>query len=643
MVFLVWAADEGGYPPTAWYPGALLVTALLVTLHVARPMLMLGPPRLSWMATGLFALFAAWNFLSISWAGSKGDAWDGANRTLLYVLVYTLFARWPWRPRGAAILLGLYAVGVAVVGLLTLQQAIDARDLTSFFIGSRLSEPAGYPNATAALFLVAFWPVLFLSSLRKLAPLLRGALLGVAGVLLELSIIPQSCGALLSLPIAAVLYLVLVPGRARALIHVALVGAAAALALDPLLGVYRASARAGALSAALGDARDACILSFAALVLAGSALALLDSRVNLSARVTSATNRLLAVAAVAAAVGGLAVLLAFGSPSHHARTVWNDFKSSEPRSSSSHLVGLGSNRYDFWRVSLTILRNHPIGGAGADNFAVDYLRHRRSQEEPLYTHSFEMRLLAHTGIVGTLIFAAFLGAALLAAWRGRSRGEVLKRGIAATATAAFAYWFVHGSGDWLWEFPALSAPAFAWLGLATGLDRTPRVEPLRARRLISRLAAATTIVVALLAAVSFALPWVAARDVNIAAHTWRADPDGAFAALDRARRLNMLTDLPDVTAGVIASRLGDLRRMRVSFVRALARNPDNWYSHLELGVVYTNEREYRRAVDQLRQARALNPREPLVSFVLDRAVRRRSVSPAVVDRVLLDRARAITQ
>ena len=46
-VFLVWAADQGGYPPTVWYGGALFVAALLVTLVFAQGTAFLGPPRLT--------------------------------------------------------------------------------------------------------------------------------------------------------------------------------------------------------------------------------------------------------------------------------------------------------------------------------------------------------------------------------------------------------------------------------------------------------------------------------------------------------------------------------------------------------------------------------------------------------------------
>ena len=641
VVFVYWVADQGGYPATIWYAGALVVLGVFAALVAARLPDLLGAPRTTWWAIALLAGFTAWSFASIAWADSKGDAWDGANRTLLYLLVYALFARWRWRPEGAALLLGAFSAGVAAIGLVTLQRIIHSGDPVSFLIGSRLTEPLGYPNATAAIFLLAFWPAVFLGSSRDLHPVLRGVCLALAGALLELSLIPQSRGALLSLPVVTVLYVVLAPTRARAVLHLGLVGLVAAIALHPLLGVYRTGSHAGDVAGAVTHARNAILLSMLALTVAGVCAALLDARLELSRGVQRRIDRALAVVAAIAAIVGIAVLFAAGSPASHARSIWHTFKSPEPAGGSSHFIGLGSNRYDFYRVALLTFERKPVGGAGADNFGIQYLRERRSTEEPLYAHSLEMRLLVHTGIVGTLLFAGFLAAALLAAWRSRSRGVMLKRGAAAAATAAFAYWFVHGSGDWLWEFPALSAPAFAWLGLAAGLDRPDEsvaAPPRRSLWAFGPLAA----LVALAAAGSLALPWLAAREVDSAAHTWRTSPEHAFAALGRARTLNPLSDLPDITTGAIASRLDERGRMRIGYTRAIARNPANWYSRLELGVLYGAERKYPAAIAELRRARELNPREPLVGLVLRRVRERRPLQPQAVDRIILSRANDTT-
>ena len=53
---------------------------------------------------------------------------------------------------------------------------------------------------------------------------------------------------------------------------------------------------------------------------------------------------------------------------------------------STHLLTLGSNRYDFWRVAIHQFREHPVGGIGARGFRVAYLGARRSPETPARAH-----------------------------------------------------------------------------------------------------------------------------------------------------------------------------------------------------------------------------------------------------------------
>ena len=186
----------------------------------------------------------------------------------------------------------------------------------------------------------------------------------------------------------------------------------------------------------------------------------------------------------------------YGDPVDRARTAWHEFKTDKPTNStytvSSHLSsGFASSRYDIWRVALVEFKTAPIAGVGVDNFAVDYLRERRTSQEPMHQHSLELRVLAQTGLVGTMLFVGFLIAALLAAARVLSARDTAVAGLAAACLAAFSYWLIHGSVDWFWEVPALGAPAFAWLALAAQVvpgDQVrarPRLPSSRSSRLCS--------------------------------------------------------------------------------------------------------------------------------------------------------------
>jgi O-antigen ligase len=78
---------------------------------------------------------------------------------------------------------------------------------------------------------------------------------------------------------------------------------------------------------------------------------------------------------VAGALAGLAVA---GNPVDRLDDAWHSFKGGYATDASqSRLVsGLGSNRYDFYRVALDQFRGHPVAGVGADNFFQDYLAHK---------------------------------------------------------------------------------------------------------------------------------------------------------------------------------------------------------------------------------------------------------------------------
>ncbi|MGH3062224.1 MAG: hypothetical protein ACRDNA_12535, partial [Gaiellaceae bacterium] len=200
-LFLLWAAIDGGYPPTLWNPGGIALVGLLALLLASAPQLLGTLPRAGLFALGLFAAFALWSFLSIAWAADKGEAWDAANRALLYLAVYGIFLLWPWRGRQAAILLGAYSLGVAAIAAATFVRALRSDDPGAFFIGGRYSEPVGYINADCALFLTAFWPAVFLASRRETPWWLRGLFLATAGFLLEQAVLPQSRGSLFVFPV----------------------------------------------------------------------------------------------------------------------------------------------------------------------------------------------------------------------------------------------------------------------------------------------------------------------------------------------------------------------------------------------------------------------------------------------------------
>jgi tetratricopeptide (TPR) repeat protein len=173
------------------------------------------------------------------------------------------------------------------------------------------------------------------------------------------------------------------------------------------------------------------------------------------------------------------------------------------------------------------------------------------------------------------------------------------------------YWLVHGSIDWLWEIPALGVSALALLGLASSLARSTPGETARTPA-HSRAALAGAAALFAVAAASFAFPGLAALELERGVRAWPESPDRAVSHLERAHRLNPLSERADVVAGALAQHAGDTEQARTAFQRALERNPHDWYVHLQLALLAEEGGRSVEALARLERARSLNPREPLV-------------------------------
>lgn len=642
-VFLFWATAQGGVMATDSYPGALFLLGVLsATLYAFRAHLP-RLPRLPLAAIALLGAFALWSYLSIAWADDQGAAWDGANRCLLYLTAFVIFTLPPWRPRPAAVLLGLYVVGIGVIGGTVLLKAADSANPLEYFIAGRFAEPTGYHNANAALFTSAIFPAIFLASRQEAPWPARGLMLALAGVLFQLALMPQSRGWLIAAPLAALAYTALVPGLVRSLIMVGPLAVVAALTAGPILDVFDAVDNAAELETALDGAREATLTGAVVLFLTGSLIGFLDRHLELPEEVARAGSRaVLGMAGVIALAGAVVAIGVIGNPIGWAGDRWDDFKSGEfeQEFEGSRLSqGLGSNRYDFWNVAFEEFKGSPLSGIGSENFAEDYVRERNSDEEPTHPHNLSLRILAQTGLVGAALFIGFLVAALIGVGRTRLRSsDPLGRGVGGLAAVVFVYWFAHSTGDWFWAFPALSAPVFAWLGLGmrVGGDRGLRHSPTWAADWERPTAVAAGVVV-VFAALSLALPWTAAVDTKTAAETWGASPNAAFDRLDRAADLNFLSANPYLIEGAIASRLDQPRRMRIAFDRALDRDPDNWYATLELAALDAIEGDNQSALERLQRVSALNPREPVTDQVRQGLLSGRPVSLETLDAIFLER------
>lgn len=660
VVFIVWATSQAGYPLTHWAPGALILLALLVVALATVPLRWASVPFSVKLALGCLVAYTALSYFSILWAAAPGEAWEGANRTLLYLFVFALFALWPGRGRSAALVVGLWTfamIALAVYVALRLDTA-TGKSYAALFSGERFSYPAGYPNAAAAQWLMAFWPALLLARGKELHWAVRGLLAGGAVLLADVALFSLSRGSLYATPVMVVLVFAFVPDRLRTFataVPVVLgIGASAPFVVRVGSRIEAGHIPYGATHAAVAAAFLAAVL-VAAVVACGAAF---EGRRALSPGAARGVRRVLGVVAGAIllilVVGGLAVA---GNPVTRVRHSWESFEggySSTPASGSRLLSGLGSNRYDFFRVAVDEFEAHPLVGIGVDNFQEQYLRRGRSDETPRYPHSVELRTLTETGLIGALLALIGLVAALVAGWRAMRRtDDALGAAVAAAALAGFAYWAVHGSFDWFWEFAGLGAPAFALLGVACSLASAPEgpeaegpegegpegVPRARAGGSSGRIFALVLgCVLALAATLSLAAPWLSEREVQNAARIWPKAPLAAYARLSDAAKLNPLSSRSYLVEGSIALRFGDLTRARDAFSKALKRVPDDAYATLELGAIASEMGARQKALGLLERAVFLNPRDPLTRQALKTVQRGGRVNVNSLNRAILLKA-----
>lgn len=630
---LVSSTADAGFYPTTWYPVALFAIGLL-----AVGLLAVGPridaPRAALIAIGLLVAFAAWSYLSIGWAENKAVAWDGANRAALYAVLLALFSLWRFDARGARAVLALAGLGIAAIGLVELLHADAAADAARFFIDARFSEPAGYINANVALWALGLFPCLMLAASRDAHPVLRGFAFGASSLLASLALLGQSRGWVVALPLALLAYLLLSPRRVRALGPVVLVSVATFAIADPILAVHDGE---GELATKLAVAAGDILAMSAAMALLGLVIAFADRAAQPSAGTIDAVRTGVAALVAVTVVATVALLLVeLGSPFSKASDAWDEFKrgDNQAEQGSSRFTTGGTNRYDFWGVAWDLIETKPLTGIGSENFQEEYLRRGTSGEKPRFPHSLELGVLSQTGLIGFLLFAGAIGAAAVAAFGGVRAGPAAGAA-AAGALGTFAYWFAHASVDWFWEFPALTGPALALLGLAGALGaRRPELGDREARL------AWIAVVGLALAAVACAAPWLSAREADRAAAQWRSDLGGAYARLDRARALNPLSPQPDLIAGTIALRVEDQAEARRRFRAALERQPRIGYALLELGVLAAEQGRRREAIRLLTRAARENPEDDLAPGILRRVRQGRPVSSARINEAILQGARS---
>ena len=530
MLVAVWlwlAFSSGGFLPRQWLLPALALGLLgiVASLLAVYP----GCPRRSSLAVlALFGGYSLWVAASSLWAFSVNRVWLETGRTFAYLLIFALALTYFSAPGARRVFRYLLAGAALVILALCVWRLWGTSETAGLFISNRFSYPVSYPNNAAALFLVSFWPLMWLASDPKGRAWVRGACLGLATGLLGLGILTFSRGGIYSLAISLVLMFVLSPARLRLVTYLA-VPVLLLVYGFPRLNRYWVEGPA-AIGGGLG-ARTILLVSVAAAV-AGCLLAFSERWVRVRGRVKTVVGAAVLVVCVAGAVYGVSTLTASsGGPIGWASKVWQGFTaegSAQPASTQSikdlRFIDVSSSgRVEIWKVAWSEFEVAPWVGAGADNFVIEY---NRLRADPAYTgkpkqaHSITLQVLGDTGVMGGILaFGGVLLAAVgvlwpryAAAWRRARRTWLRRRAEGASARAesdgrvlsaaaaegggadsgddptaygweialfvGVAYWFIHANVEWLWQMAGVTIPAVLMLAAAlAGVDaRAGRAE-----------------------------------------------------------------------------------------------------------------------------------------------------------------------
>lgn len=521
-LWLLLALFQGGFLPRRWLLPAVGTSffAVIIAGLAAYPR---RPRQGAFALVIMFFLYSLWVACSAIWAPSLFLAWEEINRTFFYLVFFVLAVLF-LTDKGArrACRYVLVAASLALLGFVVWRLQ-TATNLPLLFTGNRFSYPATYPNNAAAMFLMVFWPLLWIAADPREWILLRSLALGAASSLIGLAVMTQSRGAFWAFAITLVAWFACSPVRLRTLVFL-MVPAVLLVWSFPDFNRYWTE---GPEALGAWPVVYHSLLAFFVAALLGMVLSLLEKWVHVSNRMKMLFGGIVVAAVVAAAVyGTVQVSRDFGSPGQWVRDSWTrlmaeqtvtlpvaDAPPETPTIPESRFGTLSaSGRWDIWRVGWNEFKSAPIIGVGANNFVYSHSRYRNSERANVrQPHSLQIRVLSETGVVGGLLFFGFLFLGLLisvwprmaSSWR-RARDTWLLRARPprescrwGTDSAAHAwpfslafgvlYWFVHGSVEWLWHMPGVTLLPLLFLALAVSIVDAralvlwPRLPVLRLR------------------------------------------------------------------------------------------------------------------------------------------------------------------
>lgn len=591
--------------------------------------LRLSAPRATVIGAGLLVMYAAWSGLSVLWSVAPDNSWIEVNRVVTYALITVLgIAVGASHRRGlelvakgfvlAALAVTVYALGQKVVPGLHLSGVFDLNQTGPL---PRLQEPLGYWNALA-MFMVLGAPAALALTVDRARPTATRLAWACALTLIVITVpLTYSRGGLIALAVALTVGIGLSRERLRSVAWlVAIVLSALPAALIGLLvhELGTANVPLDARESAGAILAGVALGGLGVLVVTGRLLIPRESRIRFSATGARTSRRIAWAGGAGLVVAGLLALTfssrgLTGNVSH----LWHGFTSTHQTSNYNPqrlLSAASENRWVWWKEAAAAFSARPWQGWGAGSFPVVHLLYRHDTLPVQQPHNVPLQFLAETGVVGAVLgLGAFLLLAGGAIRMVRARQPGSDRLLAAALSAAAIGYGVHCLFDWDWNIPALSLPAFLFLGVVAGRFRvrdpasaSPQLGAPRAQAGLPRrvLAIAGLAACLCLFALSVELPQLAADKAG-AALVAASSPSAsavrnAQTEAAQASQLDPLSDAGLLAEATVALHRSQPARARVYLAEAVARDPSDPEAWRLLGQVdyLLRDRQWTAAVQR---------------------------------------------
>jgi len=544
-------------------------------------------------------LLVAWDLFSALWAPSLTGPMLEAQLALVYVgaaLAALLVVR-----RGTyRALLGGIVVAITLVSAYGLATRLFPERLGSVddLAGYRLAQPLGYWNALGIF--AALGTLLAAGFAARGNGVVVRSLAGASTLILVPTLyFTFGRGPWISLGIGLLTILVVERHRVQFIV----VG----LVLLPwlFLAVWLASrsraltSQGTALSAASHAGHTYAVILVLLTLGAGlsvAGLCVVGARVRIRRSVFVVFRTALVYGAVALLV---ATFMRYGSPVKLARNAYGSFLVSdtptlENGDLNKRLLSLANNgRIDGWRIAWSEYRLHPLLGSGSGSYERYWNQMRPSETKIRDAHNLYLETLAETGPVGLVILLVALLAPFAVVMRAR------RRRLGAFACGAYVAFLAHAAIDWDWEMPAVTVTAvFCAVAMIVCARSRIKLPPLR-RPIAFGLAAAS-----LLLGVGAFLGLQGNRAV--AASEGAASSGRPAKSAHEARRVISWAPWSSrgwQLLGEAQFQQGDNAAARVSFLKAISKDGEDWSIWLDLAVASKGAQQ-KHAFDE---ATRLNP------------------------------------